>query len=524
MTVGRRGERGMAMIIVLAVTVILTAIGASLVGLMHTDITHAGIQHALASSFFVAQAGLAQAFSAVASASDPVAYAGDSGGPQAYAQGGRYTWWVDVGPAAGSPCGAGFKTLEALGEVSYLGRWINSRVRACGVPGTPVLTAIFGVSLVEAQGATSRTYVAPYPAGAPGAPRGGAIGSFTELNFADAGLRLNAVSETGPESVTLRDGTFFDYQLFGFSSRPTYESNPNVEAMPWITGAFGDIVKAQPTSGPRPNDCGTPYACVTVQNSNTDVPSVAALRTTENLRHLYMAGMTYQVLPEPTLDPATAQAQAAANTRNAALNARAGVTVTGSAYTPSQFNQLVTYVASGCPGLSPPSVCELRGMVYVDGTYQFTRSVTLSGPGGDLTLAVAGDLILDTNVSVTIRHDLSTVTGRRTPGLEVFGVAVPARRATNVCSGEQANGSGRIILCGGNNQRLTVDGLVYTADGMSVGSQATVDVIGAMYHANRGTGNPSYTNQNATVVVRFDPLALSTFGQGITRTSWQQLK
>lgn len=518
-------QRGMSMIIVLAVTIVLTSLGASLVGLMHTDITHASIQHASSASFFNAQAGLSEAIAQVFAASDPVGYtnpSGAAGESRNYGQGGRFTYWVDTGPAAGNPCGAGLKTIEALGEVSYLGRMINSRVRACGVPGAPFLSALFGVSLVEAQGATSRTYVAPFLVGTPGAPRGGNIGSFTELNFVDSGLRLNALSENGVDTVTLRDGTFADYQLFGFAGRPIYETNANVDPTPWIISVFGDIVKGQPTTGPIPNDCGTLYACVTVGNRDIDVLSIAALRDTENVRHAYMNAMVQQVLPPISFDPAAFLTAAAGNNANNLLNQRAGLTITGSVYSPTQFDQLMTYLAAGCP--SGPTPCVLRGTVYLDGTYRFSRDVNLGGDAGDVTLAVRGDLVLNTGVSVTIRHDLTTVLGRQTPGILVFGLPTPNRRASNVCSGEQANGSGRFILCGGSSQRLIVDGMVYTVDGMSIGPQATVDNIGAMYHNNRFARNPSFSNQNATVVIRFDPLAFRIVGLGISVVSWQQLK
>jgi hypothetical protein len=70
---------------------------------------------------------------------------------------------------------------------------------------------------------------------------------------------------------------------------------------------------------------------------------------------------------------------------------------------------------------------------------------------------------------------------------------------------------------------LIVDGLVYTQDGMAVEPRAYVDQVGAMYHNNAGTANPSFSNQNATVVLQFDPLALGVFGTGISILSWQQL-
>jgi hypothetical protein len=71
---------------------------------------------------------------------------------------------------------------------------------------------------------------------------------------------------------------------------------------------------------------------------------------------------------------------------------------------------------------------------------------------------------------------------------------------------------------------LIVDGLLYTQDGMAIESGAFVDQIGAMYHNNQGTPNPSFSNDGGTVVLRFDPLALSVFGTGIAMLSWQQVR
>ncbi len=520
-------ERGLSMIIVLGVTIILMTVGSSMIGLMNTDLTHASIQHALATSYQNAQAGLQQARSEFFVAGrDPLTYTTSASGvtQDPYGWYGRFTYWIDAGPAAVNPCPEGLKTLEALGETTYLGQVINSRVRACAVPGTPYLTGLFGVSLVEAQGSTSRTYVAPYPAGTPGSPRGGNLGSFTEININDTGLRVNAVSPQNTDWVTLRDGTYEDFRLFGWTSRPSY--NPN-DPLPADLYAFGDIVKGQPTTGAIPNNCGTPYACVTVQNRNTDVPSIAGLRTGgawgPAAGNIYMNNITQQVLQPITFSPTDYYNRAGSNFNNGTLNANAGLTVSNSVYTPTQFDTLVTYIASDCP--RGPTPCVLHGTVYVDGTYRLGRSVNLGGNTGDVTLAVRGDLIIDTNVTLTVRHDLTTLPGQQTEGIMVFGLAVPARRLSNVCAGEQANGSGRLIMCGGNSEFLTVDGMLYTADGMFVGSQATVDVIGAMYHQYRASGNASYTNNNATVVVRLNPLALRAVGSGISEfLSWQQLK
>ena len=544
-----RNERGLALITVLVITMITTGIGIALVGLMNTDLTHAGVQHAKARSFYIAQAGLEEAKAQVFAASDPLTYTTASAGVTSNFGDGRFTYWVDNGTTVS--CGAGLKTLEAEGEVGYLAFTIRSRVVACGIPGAPFLTALFGVSLVEAQGATSRTYIAPFTVGTPGNPRGGHIGSFTELNFPDSGLRLNALSETGIEYVTLRNPagagtiTVEDYTLFGFTSRPYYETNPGLDPTPWILADFGDIVKAQPTTGPLPNRCGTYFACVTTCTTNlstcADVPNIAALRDTESRRHLYMNSMPMSVLPRLCNDPNLPQfcvdvndfrLQAQSNTANAALNTTAGLTgKTDSVYTTTEFNQIVNYLASNCP-----PQC-LQGTVFVDtflsgncdnqnssGCFRFSQSVNLGGYTGDVTLAVQGDLVVNGNISVVNRHDLTTTTGRRTPGILVFGLPTPRQGTSNVCMGEQSNGSGRLIMCGGNNQFLITDGFLFTRDGLFVGSQATLDLVGGMYHENRNTSNPSYSNQNSTVIVRFDPLSMSFFGTGITIVSWQQLR
>ncbi len=550
-------ESGLALITVLVITILATGIGIALVGLMNTDMTHAGVQHAKTRSFYVAQAGLEAAKAAMFATTDPVGFTTPPEGVSAAYGGGGYTFWVDAGPASG--CGDGLKTLEATGEVAYLTFTISSRVRACGVPGAPFLTALFGVSLVEARGATSRTYVAPFSVGTPGNPRGGNIGSFTEINFPDNGLRLNAVSEacaaspalcSNPDYVTLRNpsgpGTIEieDYRLFGFGSDPTYEINPNVDATPWILADFGDIVKAQPAEGPLSNRCGTPYACVTtcspVKITCSDIQSLADLRLEENGRHLYMASMPYAViprmcdpaLPQFCLDPEDFRIMAQANTSNGAINEAAGlVGKLDSVYDVPQFESVVSYLAAG----NCPPRC-LQGTIFVDtfrssncagspsGCFAFNESVNLGGYTGNVTLAISGDLVIKGNIEIRNQHDLATVEGRRTPGILVFGLTSPRTGESNICKGETSNGSGRLIMCGGDQQMLIADGFMFTRDGMFVGAQGKVDLIGGMYHDNRGTSNPSYENGNSQVVVRFDPLSMSWFDTGVTIVSWQQLK
>jgi len=508
MAVPRSDERGLAMITLLVTVMIVTMISLSLVGFMSTDMTHASIQYAVARSFYIAEAGLEEAKVQIVAAADPSIYRTPAEGVTESYGSGQFTYWADPGTGLETACGAGFTTLEAVGQVAYLNRTFSTRVRACGVAGAPFLTALFGVSRIQFQGAASRVYLAPYLVGTPGG--GGSLGSFTEIKFADNGVRLNALNEVTADTLTLRDGRFLDYALFGFPAPPRYDPAPMSDPAPWILSAFGDIIKAQPTTGLITNPCGTPYACVTVGNGITDIKRIADLREAHYVQHAYMKSIREETLPRLALDPETLRAQAAQNTANAALNRKLGFSRSDSVYASQQFYQIVAYLAAD-PSKS------LAGTVYVDGSFPFTRSVNL----GNVTLAVRGDLVIGDKVAVTIRHDLSTGVGRRTAGIAVFGSRTPSERSVEDCEGELVRGSGRFVLCEGST--LAVDGLVYTQDGMVMHSQASVDQVGAMYHDSRETGAPSFSAQDATLVLRFDPLALSAFGTGIAILSWQQL-
>jgi hypothetical protein len=506
--VHRSDERGLAMITLLVTVMIVTMISLSLVGFMNTDMTHASIQYAVARSFYIAQAGLEEAKVQIVAAADPSIYRTPAEGVTESYGSGQFTYWVDAGTGLETACGAGLTTLEALGQVAYLNRTFSTRVRACGVAGVPFLTALFGVSRIQFQGAASRVYLAPYLVGAPGG--GGSLGSFTEIKFSDTGVRFNALNELTANILTLRDGRFFDYTLFGFPTPPHYDPTPMTDPAPWILSAFGDIIKAQSKTGLITNPCGTPYACVTVGNGITDIKRIADLREVNYVQHAYMKSMLEETLPRLALDPETFRTQAAQNTANSAMNKKLGFPRSDSVYSSQQFYQIVAYMAAD-PSKS------LQGTVYVDGSFPFTRSVNV----GNVTLAVGGDLVIADGVTVTIRHDLSTVSGRRSSGIVVFGFRATSERSVEDCEGEHVSGSGRFVLCDGST--LAVDGLVYTRDGMAVHSQASVDQVGAMYHDSRGTGAPSFSAQDATVVLRFDPLALSAFGTGIAILSWQQL-
>lgn len=500
-----RGEGGVTVLPLLVVVVIISAIGFGLVGVMNTDITHATIQGAVSRSFFITQAGVHEAIVRLKANALYRTVAYPSGvSPTAFGSGEFRIWVEDYAEDT--------VQITVRGRGVSAGRAAASEVRVIALVGPPITFGLFGVSTVGAQGATSRTYLAPWRPTGPGEPRAPNAGSFLDIHFQDTGIRLNAVSETSPDTVTLRDGTFNDWALYGFASQPAYDPNA---AEPWILAAFGDIVKAQPDTGAVLHPCDPPtlYACLTKQASPVDIPSMYQLRETENMKHVYMSRVRKRVLPRAYLSSEPLLAEATDNTANASVNTAAGISHGNAVYTAAEFASLVTYLNN-----NPGQV--VKGTLYVTGNVQIGHNLTLSPTLNDGTLAVEGNLTLATNKSLTIRH-----------GVESCPVVGPCAAREKVALAVFPGGglTGRFIMQGGPQQRFTADGLVYTSDGMVVDPQAMVDLVGAMYHGSANNSVPSYLSKNATTVIRFDPLAttplLANSGAiGVTILSWQQMR
>src|SRR5262249_49877499 len=158
----------------------------------------------------------------------------------------------------------------------------------------------------------------------------------------------------------------------------------------------------QPSTGVLPNRCGTPYACLTVGNTLTDVRSVGELRAANYARHVYVNDIREQRFPPLALDRKAFQVLAAQNRANIELNRIVGLgTKADSLYERMEFYRLMFYLA-GQPAKF------LRGPIYVRGTIELLRSMNMGGPAGNATLAVEGDLIIDKKLALTNRHDLSS--------------------------------------------------------------------------------------------------------------------
>jgi hypothetical protein len=66
---------------------------------------------------------------------------------------------------------------------------------------------------------------------------------------------------------------------------------------------------------------------------------------------------------------------------------------------------------------------------------------------------------------------------------------------------------------------------LYTQNGLVIEANAVLEQIGALYNnADVRHPGPSFVLRGGTVILRYDPLALSALGQGFSQVSWQQLK
>src|SRR3972149_6048326 len=122
--------------------------------------------------------------------------------------------------------------IPSRGRATTAGRTVTAEVRAIVLVGPPVTFGLFGVSTVGAQGANSRTYLAPWQTAGPGVPRGANMGSFQDINFQDNGTRLNAVSETSTHTPTPHNPTPKNRNLPVPTTPPSKNPHPSFDATP----------------------------------------------------------------------------------------------------------------------------------------------------------------------------------------------------------------------------------------------------------------------------------------------------
>src|SRR3989304_7351536 len=139
------GEEGLAVLPVLVVVAIISAIGFGLVGVMNTDITHATIQGAISRSYFVTQAGLQDAIVQLKAnplyrpAASPAGVA-----PQTFG-GGQFWLWVE-------DYAEDMVQITSRGRATTAGRTVTAEGGAIVLVGPPVTFGLVGASPRGAPG------------------------------------------------------------------------------------------------------------------------------------------------------------------------------------------------------------------------------------------------------------------------------------------------------------------------------------------------------------------------------------
>ena len=511
---GERDERGFALIALLVTIFVVTIVGMNMVAFMNSDITHAGIQGDVSRAFYVAHGGLRDAIERLVANQ---AYTGGTGSIFVQPTNGSFATAVTPWDAA-----ARIHQITSTGQYGRYTRAIRALVQIGAQAPAIVIRNAF---LAEgAAGAPGRTYLAPYSRTGAGPD----MGSFLKVNFRDTGVRINAL--TG-YTFTLQDGTFADYELFGFASLPRFHPNdPNIP--PQLAGRFGKIMQFGFSSAD--------FADLTVRNDPTNkcpdsvfACPISVLRARnsaggENMTDLYLSSIEKQVASLATVDKTQLLAEARANSANQGINQDLGYSNDGE-YSEAQFECVLWYLARhpGAPlygqiyvggsvtigGRVQPNQCVDRssGTPYPSQNNEATTSTLTirtvpsgSGPlaGNPAFLAVdGGDLAVQNNGTLQI------------------GVA-PANFARQIAEGgvfvftSPSGQFGRIYFNASSTFRGV--GLAYTQNGVQLGPTSFLDLIGASY--NDGEGAPaclnspncsSFRNWNATAVIRFDPRATS---------------
>ena len=420
----RRGEPGMALLVVLVILLAVGSSSASFIWFMNQQQSRAGARYRAAAAMAVAEAGVHRALSVLEGAMLDGLAPGRTWRPEAYTE--RMT----VGPLEGrftltlSDAEGGAILVTSVGQVGDLSRRLRARIF---LPSPTLLAALYGASFIHVEKAPAAIVVLPY----------GGSGGRPWIHMA-AGRGVWFISS----DVTANDPTV------------TVEAGPGP-----VDGPGG-------SNSPRLDPPG-PLRVMLARNADLLVGPDRHRADVEQLRgagiHIDSVVTREDALPPfPEVDTAFYQALAAANTRNAALNQAAGNYLADadlarkrdSLYSPGEFQQIVTYLKTG---ESPPV---MWGVIYVTGGVairdgQLVRIV-------DGALVTEGTVMLAQGAGLEVTHSAST---RALPGVLV------AR-------------DGALVVT--HDARLRVHGLVYANRVIDLGEGAHVDVVGAVASADRG--------------------------------------
>ncbi len=442
-----RRDSGMILLVVLVILLAITASSSSFIWMMNQQQTRAGARFRTAAAMALAEAGVHRALSVFESVA-PDGTPGRAWRPAAYSETvtvghllGQFTLSVTDEPG-------GAILVTSAGEVAGTTRGLRARVYFTS---PALLAGLYGAGHVRLERPPAALVIATYGTHSMSRPWVH-IAAGRGVGFATSGVSIN------------------DPPL-GF------ETYPGPIALP--TSPDGATILDR---GPaRLLLAREAEVMVAPNNARVDIQQLRAMG-------LAVDGtvLRAEVFPKPPeVDRDFFQAQARANTSNAALNEAAGrhfrdedlARKPDSLYSRQQFERLLTYMRS----LSQPAV--MQGAIYVTGR--------LTVPARQHVKIVDGALVADDRVHLSqgatleVQHTAST---RTLPGIIVL------RR-------------GSLLVA--QDARLRVHGLVYVSGGIDVWQRTRVDVVGAVLSPSRRI---SFRSLGGTVVIRYDPAVLGTPG------------
>ena len=467
-----RKEKGVVLIITLFVMVILLVYG---LVMLNSTADEAGLnsyQIRSTKALFIAEAGLDEMFNLIRN--DPVSLisGGFSGtySPNDFADG-NYQVIVSAVTVTSNPPGTEYKvTVTSTGQMVNVSRELKSDVIVTRLPSL-LDYSVFAFANFWVRGATGKTFYPPLDPSLPpndpsGLGKGGDVGSNKIIDFQDAGIQFNNMQD-----VALYLSLFGDNDPARLGNIMPAGSSAN---------SFVQTNKTSPvnTAEVLHSDCGKTYA--------------------NKIARLPVA------IPKPVINFTPLN------------NANDGDTFTYN-YEGTDYD-VVMRVHNGNQTINGNIVWAPEAIHIVKGDLTIKKNSSLTIVDG--SLVVQGNLTINNGGQLIITHNTPGKEYRRVlPGVLIYTPDLSAPKGQAV--------GGTKYIDAGTQAKFTVQGLIYSENYFTAEPQSEVDVTGSIV-AGGETGN-SFTNWNAQVVIRYDPIVKQTIfielpplNVVITRSFWRE--
>jgi len=449
-----RKEKGLVLIITLFVLAMLLIYG---LVILSSTLDEAGLnsyQIRSTKALFIAEAGLEDIYNEIRNAPSLVINGTISGNhPLTSFADGNYQIMVSPVNFTNNPDGKEYKvTVLSTGEVVNVTRQLKSDFIVTVYP-TALDYSVYSFANIWMRGVTGKTFYPPLnPALPPDDPtgygKGGDIGSNEVIDFQNASVNLNNIHDTA------------EYlSLFG-------DNDP---------ARWGNIMVA-----------GNPATTFVQTNKTSPVNTAEVLHSDCQFTHVSAIVRLSHPLSKPEINFTIYN--------NANDGDTLSYTYQGSDYSVALRVYNGDLTITGNVVWAPDAIHIIRGNLVIRGT---GGSLTIT----DGSLIIQGSLILENGSRLCITHDTPGKEHRRVlPGVMVY---TPDPTSPN---GQALGGTEYIEV--GTQAEFAVYGLVYAENYFIANPQSNVEVTGAVLTYGE-TGN-SFTNWNARVVVRYDPIVKQT--------------